>query len=302
METSMSNDQHDSDAQVREADIAQTRDADTLSPSVRRLVRQYDLDVTAIPGSGPQGRIRVGDVMAVIGGRVPAASTESRPAPPIDISSARLVESRPLAERVAPLSAAREGPMTTVFECDVSRVLAHQRLECERGNPVLLTTYFAFACARAMTLLRDAGGNDSEDLGVVLPRDDGTAVSAVVADVDEQPFAAVDAYLASALSRGASPAAFGEAATVLHHHGAAGSVLALPLPLPLGRRATIGAGAVRRTVAVRTVNGEEAARVVSQCYLTLTFATHAVTLAQADLFLRDCVRTLESWPVKAASP
>src|SRR5690606_36163405 len=49
-------------------DASESRD-DGLSPSVRRLVRQYDLDVTRIQGTGPQGRIRIADVVALIGTR-----------------------------------------------------------------------------------------------------------------------------------------------------------------------------------------------------------------------------------------
>jgi pyruvate/2-oxoglutarate dehydrogenase complex dihydrolipoamide acyltransferase (E2) component len=36
---------------------------------VRRLVRQYELDITGIHGTGPSGRIRVGDLMGLLGGR-----------------------------------------------------------------------------------------------------------------------------------------------------------------------------------------------------------------------------------------
>src|SRR5688572_16139872 len=51
---------------------------DTLSPAVRRLVRQFDLDVTGIHGTGPSGRIRVGDVMGLLVGRT---DTGKRDAP-----------------------------------------------------------------------------------------------------------------------------------------------------------------------------------------------------------------------------
>ena len=50
----------------------------TLSPAVRRLVRQFDLDITGIHGTGPSGRIRVGDVMGLLGGRT---DTGNRDAP-----------------------------------------------------------------------------------------------------------------------------------------------------------------------------------------------------------------------------
>ena len=66
-----------SDDASRSNEAAITIDpADTLSPAVRRLVRQYDLDITGIHGTGPEGRIRVGDVISVLGPR--AASTRFR--------------------------------------------------------------------------------------------------------------------------------------------------------------------------------------------------------------------------------
>ena len=51
--------------------------ADTLSPAVRRLVRQYDLDITGIHGTGPAGKIRVGDVIGMLGGRTDAAGARA---------------------------------------------------------------------------------------------------------------------------------------------------------------------------------------------------------------------------------
>src|SRR5262249_10175249 len=42
---------------------------DALSPAVRRLVRQYDLDITGVYGSGPAGKIRVGDIIGMLDGR-----------------------------------------------------------------------------------------------------------------------------------------------------------------------------------------------------------------------------------------
>src|SRR5262245_40070585 len=66
---------------------------DTLSPAVRRLVRQFDLDITGVHGTGPSGRIRVGDVMGLLGGRTDtgkrdaparAAASDLGEAPPAD--------------------------------------------------------------------------------------------------------------------------------------------------------------------------------------------------------------------------
>ena len=49
---------------------------------MRRLVRQFDLDITGIHGTGPAGRIRVGDVMGLLAGRTDSGNRDA-PARPI---------------------------------------------------------------------------------------------------------------------------------------------------------------------------------------------------------------------------
>ena len=64
--------------EVAPADAA-TNSSDTLSPAVRRLVRQFDLDITGIHGTGPSGRIRVSDVMGLLGGRTDSGKRDVPP-------------------------------------------------------------------------------------------------------------------------------------------------------------------------------------------------------------------------------
>src|SRR5688572_33079882 len=80
---------------------------DSLSPAVRRLVRQFDLDITGIHGTGPAGRIRVGDVMGLLGGRTDAGTrgVPARVAPP-DSDGEEPSDEKPRAvERAATLTA-----------------------------------------------------------------------------------------------------------------------------------------------------------------------------------------------------
>jgi 2-oxoglutarate dehydrogenase E2 component (dihydrolipoamide succinyltransferase) len=279
---------------------------EALSPAVRRLVRQYDVDVTGIHGSGPDGRIRVGDVIAVIGGRTHVPTTpqlalqEAEREPRSSTRSSRA--SAVVTPLAAPASIAESRfPTTTVFECDVSRVLAHQRLMREQGQDVVLTSYFVFACTAALNLLSEMQlENDSANLGLSLTAPDGSAVTAVIRDVQDQSFTAINARLAALLAGG--PGAHGEAladsAIVIHHHGLSGSIVAFPTPLAAGRAASVGIGAVRRIIAVRNVNGEDTVRMTAQCYVSLSFDADRIELPQANLFLNECVRTLEHWPVK----
>ncbi len=74
------------DAPPTAGDQPAANPSDTLSPAVRRLVRQFDLDITGIHGTGPAGRIRVGDVMGLLGGRTDSGNRDApaRPVTPED--------------------------------------------------------------------------------------------------------------------------------------------------------------------------------------------------------------------------
>ena len=53
-----------------------------LAPSVRRLVEEHKIDAGAIPGSGRDGRVTKGDVLAHMAGQAPAAAAAA-PAPAV---------------------------------------------------------------------------------------------------------------------------------------------------------------------------------------------------------------------------
>lgn len=70
------------------------------------------------------------------------------------------------------------------------------------------------------------------------------------------------------------------------------------MPAPL-THATLGVGKVRKIIVVKTVNGVDTPRMTAQCYLNLSFDTHAIGEAQATRFLAECVRIIESYSTAA---
>jgi pyruvate/2-oxoglutarate dehydrogenase complex dihydrolipoamide acyltransferase (E2) component len=282
----------------------------TLSPSVRRLVRQYDLDITGIHGTGPAGRIKVGDVIALLGGRgepaqnrpadpertIPAADdpTEERPRH-TPYRSAPLVESA--AAAIAPGTAAGF-PATTVFECDASRVLAHRK-QCRQQNGALaLTSYYLVACGEALRLVPEAAPAGTE-LGVVMSAADGQVRTVLVDVGEDSALSSMNDRLVEldrALRARDAPQDLRRAALLLHHHGLAGSLIATPTPIANNHAASLGIGRVRRQVVVRTIDGEETPRIAALCYLSLSFLTDHLDLPRANRFLAHVVRVLEQWP------
>jgi 2-oxoglutarate dehydrogenase E2 component (dihydrolipoamide succinyltransferase) len=286
--------------------------ADTLSPAVRRLVRQYDLDITGIHGTGPSGRIRVGDVIGMLGGRAdgtPRAGDSARAASTfgdetiVEAQTAGTPYRRPSASR-APAMAA-EPPVTTVYECDLSRVLTHRKARRRNNVETLLTSYYLVACGEALRAVPEVVAGDAgtdAQLGVLVASADGdvrtTLVDAVDTINDSGPLAPFDDRLGSfdQALRAIGDASLSDASLLIHHYGSSGSVLATPTPRGAGHVASVGVGRVRREIVIKAADGDQAPRVAAMCYVTLTFLPDRLPLNRANRFVAQLVRVLEHWP------
>jgi len=279
--------------------------SDALSPAVRRLVRQFDLDVTGIHGTGPSGRIRVGDVMGLLGGRTDTGKRDApvRAAEPADDGEPAADERvEPAGPALAPQAAAEPAahtatPTTTVFDCDLSRVLAHRR-KLRRDNVELLTTsYFVTALAAALEAALEITAGEPPRFGVSLTTADGRLRCSVLAVPDTLPEALDERVRAVDIALRANLHTPLEHANLLvHHYGESGSVLATPTPLGAGHTASVGIGRVRREIAVRIVDGVETPRIAPRCYLSLSFLADRVPLHDANRVLAAAVAILETWP------
>jgi pyruvate/2-oxoglutarate dehydrogenase complex dihydrolipoamide acyltransferase (E2) component len=299
--------------------------AETLSPAVRRLVRQYDLDITGVYGSGPAGKIRVGDIIGMLDGRAePRARMSDGPSrASTGASDAGARHPASGTRRDAQLAPSEAGqtsmqssatpepahavPTTTVFECDVSRVLSHRKRERRGDVEPLLASYFIAACLEALSAVPEvtAGLTGSTQpqtaelaprLGVALATTDGIVRRALVntaATALDERLRAVDAQLRASVDEDLHSAHI-----LIHYFAASGSLLATPTAIGTGHVGSLGIGRVRREVVVKTVDGQEAPRVAALCYLTLTFRPERIALERANRFVGEWVRVLEQWPIE----
>lgn len=278
-----------------------------LSPSVRRLVKQYGLDVTAVRGTGPDGRLRIGDVMALIGdrdgpaenqgasratrAREPAARTVREPA----FETEPAGEVAPPAARDAAAAAAAgtaEPATTTVFECDAGRVLEDQRRHREQGREIALSAYFVAGFARALRethALAAQRGHRIPALGI--DTRDGTHV---LTDADTATVEQISVALNAPVVTCAQPV------VLVRHHGLGGSLLVQSDRLASAHTAVLGIGSIRRQVVVRVADGDETPRIASRCLLSLTFRESVIELRAANELLARCVANVERWRVAAA--
>ncbi|MCC6367903.1 MAG: 2-oxo acid dehydrogenase subunit E2, partial [Bryobacterales bacterium] len=148
-----------------------------LSPLVRRMAREYGIDLTQVRGTGAGGRITKADVeayMAAKGARTVAAEAPSMPAPvappaPVAAAEAAPVEKPgPAKTRVEPMSVMRSkiadhmvfskqtsAHVTTVHRVDVTKIAKlrekiKSRFQERYGFPLTFLSFFARAAAEAL--------------------------------------------------------------------------------------------------------------------------------------------------------
>jgi 2-oxoglutarate dehydrogenase E2 component (dihydrolipoamide succinyltransferase) len=273
-----------------------------LSPSVRRLLAEHAIAASDIIGTGRDGRISAQDVIRH------AASAVTEPDARVPHTAMR----RRIAEHMA--RSLREAPhVTTLFEADLTRVLAHRAAHAAdyeaRGARLTLTAYFVSACARALRDHREVNATFHADalevhaqvnIGVGTALGNKGLIVPVLHGADELSLFGVAQRLGvlveAARTGKLTPEDVRGGTFTISNHGVGGSLLAAPIVINQPQVAVLGVGKVERRVCAVQVDGSEAISVRSKCYLTLSIDHRALDAFQANAFLSSLVATLEQWP------
>lgn len=193
-------------------------DSDKLSPAVRKLVDENNLDASKISGTGKDGRLTKGDVLMFMKDGGGAAAPASAPAPaaqPAAPSAPRAEDPREervkmtrlrkrIAERLK--EAQNTAAMLTTFnEIDMTNVMAARKkfqddFEKRHGCRLGFMSFFVKACIVALQELPAVNGEiDGDeliyknyyDIGVAVGTEQGLVVP-VLRDADQKSFAEVE--------------------------------------------------------------------------------------------------------------
>jgi 2-oxoglutarate dehydrogenase E2 component (dihydrolipoamide succinyltransferase) len=281
-----------------------------LSPAVRRLLKEHAIAAGDIEGTGRDGRITAQDVTR----HAADAGAKRAPVPPA--GSTRVPHTairRRVAEHMA--RSLMEAPhVTTLFEADLTRVLAHRARHAaefeSRGARLTLTAYFVSACVQALRAHGEVNATFHPDAlelhgdvnigvgtalgnkGLIVPvihRAQGLNLFGTAQRLGQLVEAARAGRLSPEDVRGGT--------FTISNHGVGGSLLAAPIVINQPQVAILGVGKAERRVCAIEVDGVEAISVRSMCYLTLTIDHRALDAFQANAFLSSVVATLEQWPV-----
>ncbi|HLA88879.1 MAG TPA: dihydrolipoamide acetyltransferase family protein [Gemmatimonadaceae bacterium] len=301
------------------------------SPLVRRLAAEHGVELSRLTGTGISGRVTKRDLLgylesgdrrvaapAGLAGAVAVPALTAAPAPtaapwPGDVvepmSKLRRLTSdhMALARRVA-------AHVTTVHEVDltrVGRVRAAMRAEFEAQSGQKLTFLPFVLQALVMTLKRhpvlNAAVNGTDiiyrkryNIGIAVALDPSGLIVPVIKhaeDLSLSGLAKASSDLAARARAGKlGPADAADLTFSVSNFGVFGSVIGTPI-VPVGTTAILGLGAIeKRAKVIAGADGEDTIAIRTCSYLSLSFDHRVVDGADADRFMGDLKRTLETIP------
>src|SRR5579859_461326 len=237
--------------------------------------------------------------------RAPEAHQVSPPSAPgessIPVEGMRklIAEHMVRSERVAP-------HVTTVFEADLSAVLAHQAAHAAEftrdGATLTLTAYFVAAAVAALKAVPLVNSQWAEDrillkreinIGLALALDEGLIVP-VIRRADEKSLLGlareINDLARRARAKALRPEEVQAGTFTITNHGVSGSLFATPI-INQPQSGILGVGVMQKRVVV--INDAIAIR--PMIYLTLTFDHRVLDGAVADHFMAKLKETLEGW-------
>ncbi|WP_444998406.1 dihydrolipoamide acetyltransferase family protein [Aliikangiella sp. IMCC44359] len=319
------------EAQNNDAENASCRQL--ISPAVRRLLRENELSLSPIPGTGKRGRVTRDDVLAFLKNPELVRNSpinESRLAS-TQVSNSPLLasvnrQSRPLKGNKIPHSQMRKSiashmvesllhtspHVTSVFEMDMGNIIEHRKWHkkeyAELGVKLTFTAYFLAAMAKAVEAVPQVNARFHEDaleifddvnIGVGTALGDSGLVVPVVEQVQEMNLFEIAQCLNQQTEKARSgkltPSDMRNGTITISNHGVSGSLFAAPIIINQPEVAILGIGKLEKRVVVESVNGVDNMVIRPKCYVSLSIDHRALDAHQTNQFLTAFVGIIENW-------
>jgi 2-oxoglutarate dehydrogenase E2 component (dihydrolipoamide succinyltransferase) len=276
-----------------------------LSPAVRKLLKEHNLDATQIKGSGKGGRITADDVMS----HVQAAVSGQQDA----IKSHRVKHSqmrKSIAQHMVQ-SVATAPHVTSVFDADLSNVVGHRdanKADFEsRGAKLTFTAYFVKAAVDALRAVPEVNSRwhddalelyDDINIGVATALGSGGLIVPVITKAQDLDLFGIAQRLQDLTDRARNekldPRDVQNGTFTISNHGVSGSLIASPIIINQPQSAILGVGRMERRVVPMSDASQEVV-VKPMCYVTLTIDHRVLDGFQANKFLTSWVGALSEF-------
>ncbi len=276
-----------------------------ISPAVRRLLQQHNININQLTGTGKNHRITSRDIESYL--KNPNSNTK--------ISSQHLPISnmrRSIAKHMVDSLLHTAPHVTSVFNLDLTAIIKHRKHHKEsfkqKGVGLTFTSYFIAACVQAIKCQPMINSQLHEDtvevfnqmnigIGTAL-NDDGLIVPVLKNCQDRDLFSiAKELTLLTnkARSNKLKPSDVQDGTFTISNHGVSGSLIATPIIINQPQSAILGIGKMEKRVIVKEIDGDDIMVIKPMCYVSLTIDHRVLDAQQCNQFLSVFVETLESW-------
>jgi 2-oxoglutarate dehydrogenase E2 component (dihydrolipoamide succinyltransferase) len=303
-----------------------------VTPLVRKLAAENDIDLSTVSGSGVGGRIRKADVLAAVEAKKSAAAATSTAPAPGAASTASTAsaaapssEPSPLRGRTEKMSRLRRviaermveslqtsAQLTTVVEVDVTRIAAlRQRVKAgfaeREGVNLSFLPFFCKAAVEALKVYPQINSSidiaegtityhDSENLGIAVDTDRGLLVP-VIRDAGDLNIAGIARRISDLAERTrtnkVAPDELSGGTFTVTNTGSRGALFDTPI-INMPQVAILGTGSVVKRPVVISDDGQDVIAIRSMVYLALSYDHRIVDGADAARFLTAVKDRLEA--------
>ena len=286
-----------------------------LSPAVRRIVAEENVDPTKVDGTGRGGRITKGDVLAHLETPTtsPPPAAPAPPAPAVASNGARETRQKMsgIRQRIAKrlVEAQQTAAILTTFnEADMTRVIDlrakyKDSFKAKHGVGLGFSSFFVKAVVEALKEYPAVNGrvdgsdlvlNNFYDIGVAVSTDRGLMVP-VIRDADRLSFAGIEkavvGYAAKARENSIAVGDLQGGSFTITNGGVFGSLLSTPILNP-PQSGILGMHAIQK----RPVAVDDQVVIRPMMYLALSYDHRIVDGKEAVSFLvrvKECVENPE---------
>lgn len=309
---------------------AEAEQSGFLSPLVKKMLAENNINAANIQGTGKDGRVTKADVEAYLEAGKPAARPERQAAPtpaklpaeapaavvsvpegavgaliPHSTTRRRIAEHMVMSKRTSP-------HVLSVVEADMSRVLRHRKelktVMARDGVNLTLTAYFVSAIVQALKtypLLNSMWADEGQfvfkdvNLGMAVARGEAGLIVPVIHQAQNLSLQGlaekINDLAARARDNKLKPEEVRGGTFTLTNHGTGGSLFAMPV-INQPQMAILGTGIMqKRPIVVTDAEGNDSLAIRPMVYLSLVFDHRAIDGEAADNFLVKVKETLENW-------
>jgi 2-oxoglutarate dehydrogenase E2 component (dihydrolipoamide succinyltransferase) len=296
------------------------------TPLVRKMAAEHGLDISTIAGSGMAGRVTKNDVLSYL--EAPAAAPAAGPAPALAPAAPAAQPGYQAADpwegdRIEPWSRIRKltaehmimsrrtsAHVATFFEIDYSRVATlRAKKKAEYADRGVNLTFLAFIAKAVADSLRKhpevnaAVGHETTifrrdiNLGIAVALDWGLIVP-VIKHADELSMLGLARSISDladrARSKKLSPDEVQKGTFTITNPGVFGSMIGIPI-INQPQVAILAVGSITKQPTVMTVDGVDTLGIRTKGMLSLSFDHRVVDGSDADRFMADVKKSIESF-------